>query len=413
MGAQTIVILGGGIGGLVAANELRGRVAAEHRVVLVEKSDQHAFAPSFVWVMTGDRQAGQVTRPVRDLVRPGVEVMQAEAHAIDLANRQVATEAQTLTYDYLVIALGAELAPEAIDGLPEAAQTFFSLEGAVRLHEAMQTFAGGTVAVVVTALPYKCPGAPPEGAMLLADSLRRRGLRDKVDVHLFTPESQPMPTAGPQLGEAIGQMLSARGIALHTLHKLTAVDPRARRLIFEGVPPVSYDLLVAIPPHRAPRFLREAGLANEAGWVPVDRATLSAGHEHVYAIGDVTALPIPGRWKPDVPLSLPKAGVFAHGQALVVAHRIAAEIAGRSPQETFDGVGLCTLEAGGGQAGLAFGDFFAEPSPEMHLKHVGKVWHLGKVMFEQWWLTPIGLRREMLRLMLEVGGRTLGVPTIL
>ena len=413
MSGKTIVILGGGVGGLIAANELRRRLSREHRIVLVEKDARHAFAPSFLWLMTDDRRPGQITRDVRQLARPGVEVALAEAQSIDLANRHVNTSAQILSYDYLVVALGAELAPEAIPGLAEAAHTFYTFDGAARLRDTLREFEGGTVAVVVSALPYKCPGAPHEGALLIADALRRRGLRDEVDIHLFTPEPQPMPVAGPALGDAVKRMLAEQGIAFHPLHKLTGVDAATRELAFEGKEPIKYDLLVAIPPHRGPRLVREAGLANEAGWVPVDRATLATRHENVYAVGDVAAISIPGRWKPDVPLMLPKAGVFAHAQAEVVAHRIAAVITGAGPQHEFPGVGYCMLEAGDSRAGFAFGNFFAEPSPQIELRQVGRTWHLGKVLFEQWWLAPFGPRRVALQAVLTLGGKALGIPVVI
>ena len=413
MNGQTIVILGGGVGGLVAANALRGLLPSEHRIVLVERNAQHAFAASFLWLMIGDRRPEQITRDVRQLARPGVEVVLAEAQDVDLANRSVLTTAQTLTYDYLIVALGAELAPETLPGLAEAAHTFYTFDGAARLRDALQKFVGGTVAVVVSALPYKCPGAPHEGAMLIADDFRRRGLRDKVDIHLFTPEAQPMPVAGPALGEAVTQMLEQQGIAFHPLHKLTAVNGAARQLAFEGREPVKYDLLVVIPPHRGPRLVREAGLTNEAGWVPVDRATLATKYENVYALGDVAAIPIPGRWQPDVPLMLPKAGVFAHAQAEVVARRLAAEITGTGARDKFPGIGYCMLEAGESLAGFAFGNFFAEPSPQVELRRMGRTWHLGKILFEQWWLAPFGPRREVLRLAMTLGGKALDVPVIL
>jgi sulfide:quinone oxidoreductase len=183
-------------------------------------------------------------------------------------------------------------------------------------------------------------------------------------------------------------------------------------LVFEGKEPVRYDLLIAIPPHRGPRLVREAGLANEAGWVPVDRATLATKHENVYALGDVTAISIPGRWKPDVPLVLPKAGVFAHAQAEVVARRIAAEVTGSSAQDEFPGAGYCMLEAGESMAGFAFGDFYAEPSPQIELRQIGRTWHVGKVLFEQWWLAPFGPRRTALQLAITLGGKALGIPVI-
>ena len=413
MTAQTIVILGGGVGGLVAANELAQRLPSGQRIVLVERAARHAFAPSFLWLMTGERRAEQITRDLRALVRPGVEIVHAEVRGIDLAAGRVHTDGESIAYDHLILALGAELAPDAIPGLAQAANTFYTLDGADRLRSELAEFKGGSVAVVVSALPYKCPGAPHEGAMLLGDFFRRHGLAGAVDLHLFTPEPQPMPVAGPELGTAVEQMLASRGIAFHPLHKLTAVDPATRELSFEGRPAVRYDLLVAIPPHRGPRLLREAGLANEAGWVPVDRGTLATRHDRVYAIGDVTAIPIPGRWKPDVPLMLPKAGVFAHSHALVVARRIAAQIAGRSTQEEFCGDGYCMLEAGDDLAGFAFGDFFAQPSPQVQLRRIGRSWHLGKVLFERWWLAPFGLRRRVLQLALELGGRAHGVPLAL
>jgi sulfide:quinone oxidoreductase len=411
MSGKTVLILGAGIGGLVAASELRRLLPDEHRVVLVEKNPMHAFPPSFLWLMTGDRQSQQITRDLRALLRPGVELILAEAQAIDLSNRRVRTSTQTLDYDYLVIALGAELALEAIPGLAESAHTFYTFDGSMKLRDTLRSFEGGKVAVVVSALPYKCPGAPHEGAMLIANLLRKRDIQNSK-VYLFTPEPQPMPVAGPTLGDAVKQMLADRGVAFHPLHKINRVDPASREVTFDEQGPFKYDLLVAIPPHQGSLLARESGLANEAGWIPVDRASLRTKHENVYAIGDATAISIPGRWKPDVPMMLPKAGVFAHAQAEVVARRITAQIKGEGERGDFPGHGYCMLEAGESLAGFAAGDFFAEPSPQIKLHKLGKTWHLGKVLFEQWWLAPYGLRREFLKQALHLGGKAFGIPTV-
>ncbi len=410
MAGKTVLILGGGIGGLTAANELRRLLSNEHRIIVVEKNPQHAFAPSFLWLMTGDRQPENITREIHHLVRPGIEVMQDEALSIDLAKQQVLTQTQPLAYDTLVIALGAVLAPEAVPGLEEGALSFYTMEGAMQLQDALRSFGGGKVALVISATPYKCPGAPHEGAMLIMDYLRKHGLGDRSEVHLFTPESQPMPVGGPSLGEAVKAMLANAGVSFHPLHKLLGVDGAARQIVFDGKDPFQYDLLVAIPPHHGPQIAREAGLANESGWIPVDRDTLRTQYEGVYALGDVTAISIPGRWNPDVPLMLPKAGVFAHAQALAVAGQIASEIMQTGRQSKFPGYGYCMLEAGESLAGFAFGNFFAEPSPQMQLRPTGRTWHIGKVLFEQWWLQDYGLKREVLKQALAVGGRVLGLP---
>ncbi|MCK5634892.1 MAG: NAD(P)/FAD-dependent oxidoreductase [Anaerolineales bacterium] len=407
MTGKTVLILGGGIGGLVTANRLRQHLPHQHRIVLIEKNDRNDFAPSFLWLMTGDRRPEQITRPLRQMVRRGVEVVQAQVRRIDPDKGYVEADGQSLAYDYLVVALGAELVPEAIPGLVEAAHTFYTLEGTLKLRDALKDFTDGTVAVVVSAIPYKCPGAPHEAAMLMSDFFKRRGLGDKVDVHLFTPEPQPMPVAGPALGEAVKQMLTAKRVSFHPKHKLTSVNPQSQKLAFDGKEPFHYDLLAAIPPHRGPQLLREAGLANEAGWVPVDRATLQTKYKNVYALGDVTALPIPGRWKPDVPMMLPKAGVFAHGEAETVARRIADEIGGTVTQAQFDGMGYCWIETGGGSAGFASGEFYAEPDPVVPLPRSGRLWHWGKVLFEQYWLGE-GIVREASRLGLNLGSRLFG-----
>lgn len=416
MSGKTIVVLGAGVGGLVAANELRRLLPPDHRVVLVEKNARHAFAPSFLWLMTGARKPDQISRDVRQLVRRGIEVDLAEAQAIDVTNRTVQTSTQTLHFDYLIVALGAELAPDIMPDLDGASHTFYTFHGAGKLRDVLRGFEGGKVALVVSALPYKCPGAPHEGAMLIADTFRKRGIHDKSEVHLFTPEPQPMPVAGATLGEAVKEMLAKAGVHFHPLHKLTGVNALTRELTFERIgasqidSTFKYDLLIAIPPHRSPRVVRDSGLTNEAGWIPVNRETLQTQYENVYALGDVTAISIPGRWKPEVPLMLPKAGVFAHTQAEVVAQRIADEISGSVPDHVFCGDGYCMLEAGGNLGGFAFGNFFAEPSPQIELRNLGTVWHLGKVLFEQWWLAPHGLKREALRLAITLGSKGLNIP---
>jgi len=408
MNSKKILILGAGTGGLVAANELRRQLPGNHKIAIIERNQSHSLAPSFLWVMTGERKINQITCPTSKLLRGGIELVIDQIQEIDLSQKAVKTAKTKITYDYLIIAAGAELAFELLPGADLEFQTFYTAEGSARLHEKLREFRGGKIAIVVMSTPYKCPGAPHEGAMLIADYFRRKRPEIKADIQLFTPEPQPMPVAGFELGAMIKNMLESKGIVYQPQHKVSGISEK--KLKFEDGHEFGYDLLVIIPPHRSPQFVRESDLANESGWIPIDKNILSTKFENVFAIGDVTTISIPGRWKPDVPLMLPKAGVFAHSQALTVSKRLTNEILGRKSNAQFCGDGFCMLEAGEDLAGFAYGNFFAEPSPDVRLKKMGRSWHLGKVLFEKWWLSPYGMRRSLLRSAIIYGGKTLGVP---
>jgi sulfide:quinone oxidoreductase len=378
MAGETVVVLGGGTGGLVAARRLRRHLESSDRVVLVERDPTHRFAPSFLWVMTGARRPEQVTADVRRLRRRGIEVVEAEARVLDLERRELLTSGGPIVWDRLVVAAGAELAPDAVPGFAEGALTPYTLEGAERAAQALQAFGGGKVVVLVSRLPYKCPAAPYETAFLAEALLRRRGVQGSVDV--YTPEPFPMPTAGPVMGDALREMLEQRGIGFHPERTVERIEPGSRELVLQGDERVPFDLLLGVPPHRAPAVVRESGLAADTGFVPVDRATLATRAEGVFAIGDVTVIPIAGG------KFLPKAGVFAHAEAEVVTRRIVDELLGRTPTATFDGRGSCFVETGDGVAAYATGDFYAEPSPAVRLRRPGRHWHLAKAAFEKYWL---------------------------
>ena len=386
MAGKTIVVLGGGVGGLVASNELRKRLGREHRIVLVDKETRHVFAPSFTWLMLGWRDPLRISRELGLLTKKGIEYVNAEVFEIDPGNRLVKTGAGDFAYDYLIVALGAELNPQAVPGLSEAAHTPYSLKGSVALRDALKGFDGGKVAVVIAALPFKCPAAPYETALLLEYAFKQRGIRDNVDLRVFTPETLPMPVAGPAVGTAIKQFLDERSIGFHPQHKLSSVDPGKKEIAFENGQKADFDLLVAVPPHRTPEVVRKSGLANEAGWIPVDGRTLKTRFENVFALGDVTSISLPGRYRPDAPLPLPKAGVFAHFQASAVADNIASGVQGGTARKEFGGRGYCFLETGYGMAGYGSGNFYGEPQPAVTFGRPNRLWRFAKVLFEKWWL---------------------------
>ncbi|MBI5548988.1 MAG: NAD(P)/FAD-dependent oxidoreductase, partial [Deltaproteobacteria bacterium] len=190
--SRTVLILGGGVGGLVAANELRRALPKEHRVVLVDRESSFVFAPSLLWLMTGGRTAEKISRPLARLEKRGVEVVRGEIEGIELAKREVVVDGRTLAGDHLVIALGAELAPETIPGLKDAGHDFYTLAGAEALRDAFAGFTGGKLVVLTAAPAYKCPAAPYEAAMLLEYACRKRKIRDATQLDLYAAEPGPM-----------------------------------------------------------------------------------------------------------------------------------------------------------------------------------------------------------------------------
>lgn len=376
---KTILILGGGIGGVVAATRLREKLPREHRVVLLERNTHHLFQPSLVWLMTGARDAQDISRPLSGLDRKGIERIQGKVDLIDPQQRTVRVNGQTFTGDAMVIALGAHYAEETVPGLVEAGHNFYMLGGAETLREARLKITQGRVVVLVSGTPFKCPAAPYEAAMLLKNDFRERGFGD-VEVHIYTPEPGPMSTAGPEVSKQMRQLIESKGIIYHPEHAITRVDAANKKLFFKNDTDASYDLLAYVPPHRAPKVVSDAGLCGESGWVPVNRDTLETQFPGVYAIGDVTGIPLK-MGKP-----LPKAGVFAHHGAEVVASNIAASITGGGSAQTFKGQGACFVETGSGRAGFGNGDFFAEPTPQMKFSPPSMLQHWGKVAFEKYWL---------------------------
>lgn len=377
---KTVMVLGGGIGGVVAASRLRKLLGREHRVVLVEREADHLFQPSLLWLMLGWRTPDQIRRPIARLARRGIEVLRGNVERIDPARRTVVVNGKEQTADYLVIALGAELAPETIPGLAQSGHNLYSLAGAQALSAARAKFQRGRIVLLVSATPFKCPAAPYEAAMLLEDDCRRRGVRADVSVDVYTPEPGPMATAGPEVSKQIRQMVESKGIGYHPEHAVTQVDAGKRLIHFANGASAEFDLLVVVPPHRAPPVVKDAGLTGPSGWVTVDRATLATSFAGVFAIGDVTGIPL-AIGKP-----LPKAGVFAHDQAEVVARNIAAEIEGERATARFTGEGGCFVETGDGRAGYGSGNFYAEPTPQMRLRPPGRLLHLAKVLYEKFWL---------------------------
>lgn len=369
-----MAIVGGGLGGLACAQRL-ARHGGKLEVHLIDRRSEHHFPPSFPWIAVGKRRGkqGEASRPLANLVGRGVRFTQAEVTGVDVDRGAVSTTSGEVPYDQLVLAPGATLAPESVEGLAGAAHGFYTLAEAERLRDALVTFGGGRVLIAVAETPYRSLAAPYELAFLVNDFLRRAGVAARVD--LLTAEPRPIPIAEPAVGERVAGMLERRGIGLQPGRVLESVDPSTREARFgEGSEP--YDLLIAVPPHRPPGFVAVSALAGSNGWVRAEPFSLGA-ESNVYAIGDVTEIPLAGG------STLPKAGVLAQAQAAVVADNIAALAAGRRPRREFDGSLSYYLDVGSGRAARAKGLFYRSSRGGLRLRRPSRRWHRDKVLFER------------------------------
>lgn len=374
--SKQILILGAGPGGLAAANLLRKKLSPQHKIFLIDKKQKQSLGLTYIQVMFGLRKPDQVEKDLSTVNRKNIIFFNSEIKQIDLVNQKVSFDSQELSYDYLVISLGANLSLEEIPGLFNS-HYFYDLEPAERLHSVLKNFKGGKIALVVARTPYKCPAAPYEAGLLLDWYFAQKKIRNKVDIKMFTPEPQPMPTSGPVVGEKIKQFLQERNVGFNPNYKLTKVDDSNHKLFFENGETAEYNLLISIPVHKAPEVVKEANLLSETGWISVDKYTLKTGYPNVYAIGDVTSIKLPNG------AFLPKAAIFALNQAEVVANQIASEILSGKKPARFDGKGYCFLQTEPKKSAAAVGSFFVEPNPQVKLKKPTSTGFKGKLKFEK------------------------------
>src|SRR2546425_6563735 len=358
MVGKKIVILGGGFGGITAARELRGALPAEHHITLIDRSGRFMMGLRKLWMLVGRGTRQEGTRSLDGLRALGIDVQVVTVAAIDPRTRTVRTEAASIPFDYLIVALGAEPRSDLVPGFGPPAFNLYDPDDVERLAPRIRTFREGRIRVAVLGVPYKCPPAPYEAAMMLDDLFRKRGLRDGVEIHASTPQPMSLPVVGAAGCAQVEGQLAGKSIRFTANRKVMKVDGSS--LVSDGTT-IPADLVIGVPPHRPPVVARESGLTMRGEWISVDPATLRASIDGIFAIGDVVEIPLANG------MALPKAGIFAEEQAKVVAAQITGEITGRPQPAPYDGHGYCFIEMGSGQASMVQGDFFATPAPALQV----------------------------------------------
>jgi sulfide:quinone oxidoreductase len=376
-----LVILGAGIGGLSVIKELNdsGVSLDDVEITVVDEDFSHFLGFTLPWVMRGWRDRDSVPIRPSAAALDGVRPITGTVDAIDPVTRTVTlTDGTDLAFDALIIATGARNAIDNIPGLGDAVDAgiavhYYSAEAAQRAHQALETFTGGKLTFLVTSQPYRCPVAPYEGSLLAADLLRDKGSREKTTISVYTPEKQPMPSAGPYAGPELVQLLHDEGIEFFGEHAVECIAADRKKIYFRNGTTTAFDLLVFVPPHEP------AVTLDEPGWISVDATTMQTHHPGIFAIGDATAITSPsGR-------PLPKAAIFAKNGAKAAALNALHHLGITDTDIALSGEGYCYVDTGGGRSALGQGDFFTMPNPVIHLSPPSETLHHNKQDEEHDW----------------------------
>jgi sulfide:quinone oxidoreductase len=370
-----IVILGAGDGGLTSANELQRLLGEKHKIILIDKRKKYHLGLTKLWVMIGKRLPEECEREISNVEKKGIRFVNDEVVKINIEEKKVYTTTNYFKYDYLIIALGADISLNSISGFKDGALNLYDINSVHQIYQEIEKFYRGNIVLLIPRTPFKCPAAPYEACFLLDDYFRKKGRRESIKITICTSEPHPLPSAGRDCGVMMSNMLLSRDISLRCGVKVISIDNQRKMVLFENENEERFDLLIGVPVHSSPAVVKE--FTNENNWIPVDKNTLKTSTQNVYAIGDVSGIKLSNG------ILLPKSGVFAEEQAKVVAFNIIAEINETNDKKEFQGNGYCFLETGNEEAIRIDGSFFEEPMPKVVVSEIKKENYNEKVRFEK------------------------------
>ena len=374
-----ILIVGGGMGGTILANNLARRLTSEMRsgkvkLTMLSASDRHMYQPGLLYLAVGRMMPDELYRDQASLLEPGIEFHVDPVEEFLLDKNEVKTKSgKTHSYDVIAIATGSRPAPEETPGLAENAEQFYTEETALKMFQRLREFQGGKV-VIAMGVPHKCPMAPLEILFMLHDYFKDRGLLDKVKLHYTYPIGRVHTLEN--VAKWAAPEMERLGITYETLFNLKEVDGAKKIVRSEEGSETDYDLLITIPAHRGMEVIEKNGLG-QRGWIPTHRHRLNMeGRDNVFVLGDTTNLPIS------------KAGSTAHYEAETLGENIAAMVKLGAPVRDYDGKVFCFIEAGKDRATYAMFDYQNPPQPRPPTRAV----HWFKLAYNKlYWASVRGL----------------------
>lgn len=330
---KDIFVIGGGIGGTMTANSLVAKLypeirRGEVRVTLISNSPWHYYKPAFMYVAFGMFYKNELRRRQASLLRPEVNFIIDEVTAFDFKASRLRTKSgDDHSYDYLVVSTGCIPSPERIEGLVEGGDHFYQHDPALKLYDKLRTIEKGRIFIGVTFpetpnVPHQCGIAPMETTLMLDELLRKRGVREQIEiVYTYPTVSQLLRNClflQQEVGEVLPGVFESKDIKYKRGFTLNRVDAEAKVAYSEEGGEENFDILMQTPPIRAVDAVLNSGVSqapNNEGWLPTDRATLQMeGFPNVFPMGDTVDLPIS------------KAGGSCHNQAPVICDNIAGLI---------------------------------------------------------------------------------------
>lgn len=348
-----VVIVGAGAGGIAVAASLKSR-KPDLEIAIIDPAEIHYYQPGWTMVGGGIFTAQATAKTMGSLIPKGVKWIKAAVAAFEpQMNAVILDGCRVVTYDRLVVCPGLKLDWGKVEGLVETlgrngVTSNYRYDLAPYTWQLVQEMRGGTALFTQPPMPIKCAGAPQKAMYLSGDHWRRSGRLKDIDIRFCT-------AGGVLFGvkdyvPALMDYVKTYDATLNFFHNLVAVDGPAKTAIFEVREPdkqprrieMAFDMMHVCPPQSAPDFIRVSPLADPAGWVDVDQATLRhKSFDNIWALGDVMNAPNA------------KTAAAARKQAPTVAENIVADIAGRAAVAQYDGYGSCPLTVERGKIVLA------------------------------------------------------------
>ncbi|HEX3187034.1 MAG TPA: FAD-dependent oxidoreductase [Pyrinomonadaceae bacterium] len=367
-----VLILGGGFGGVVAAERLARLLSDEHQITLVSRSRNFVFYPTLVKLAFGKCDKDDVLFDLRHtILSRRVNFVEAEVAHVDPFERKVRIahgEVEgTLPYDYLVFALGRRLATERITGFYEHAHHLLNVDKAIKFGKAVAEFEKGR------AVFGECPGARLpvpvyESAFALAAQLDAKGRREQARITVVTSQTLESQLGDAAAAKALRKSLDDHQIELVTNFPITALTQSSARTNNGAI---DFDLLMLVPPFRGSSAASYMAVTDDEGYVEVNLNMRVVGHDRIYAAGDCVAF------------TGPKMGHMAVRQGEVAATNLAAEIEGREPAALYaHEMRFVIDEIGGGNGLYVHKDMSGE---EPATVRQGRFWSWAKQVQKKYW----------------------------